>query len=56
MSAIKPNKNFYNEPPEIINVTPYSSSFATSLKKQGALVPNKRLRDVYDRFFKEKNN
>jgi hypothetical protein len=51
MSAIKPNTNFYNEPPEIINVLPHSSSFATSLKKQEALVPNKRLLDAYNRFF-----
>lgn len=56
MSAIKPNKNFYNEPPDVINTKPHFSSSTTRLQPHVGLIPNKSLRDVYERFFKEKTN
>lgn len=56
MSAIKPNKNFYNEPPDVINTKPHFSSSTTRLQPHVGLMPNKSLRDVYERFFKEKTN
>jgi hypothetical protein len=56
MSAIKPNKNFYNEPPDVINTKPHFSSSTTRLQPPVGLIPNKRLQDVYERFFKEKTN
>jgi hypothetical protein len=57
MSAIRPNKNFYNEGPDyIFDYQAHISSSALTKTTTNINIPNKKVNAVYERFFKDLNS
>lgn len=57
MSAMRPNKNFYNEGPDyIFDYQAHISSSALTKTTTNINIPNKKVNAVYERFFKNLNS